>query len=291
MIGDIGEVRLASMDKWLLAGGEFLVITSLTILADRLLSTKVALVVLGIGIMIVLLIHREKFGEFQKWAAANKTTAVLFCTVAGAIIGFGCGLLVTQKAEAQKTMTAQQANNKAHDAKPTTKGSAKSPAPPSAESISVGNISQGPGSITQIGGTGNTAIIGGPAPRDMKREAQVNLIAALKTLVPAEGEPPTVAIRISETTKEPREYSGQIAYAFQEAGWRVRYYPGTRSMQNINGLALSSGVYCMGQRSNATVSSAVDALAKAGVGCQAIDMPARDDATIVTLKIMVGANE
>src|ERR1051326_6070065 len=151
------------MDKWPLAVAEFLVITSLTVLADRFLSTKAALVVLGIGIVLVLVIHREKFKEFQEWALANKTAAVLSCTVAGSIIGFGCGLLITQKAEGQQTMTAQQTDNKPPNdkpaekqaAKPATKGTAKPPAPKGGDSISVGSVTQGPGSITQIGGSGN----------------------------------------------------------------------------------------------------------------------------------------
>jgi len=125
----------------------------------------------------------------------------------------------------------------------------------------------------------------------MDKKAQFNLIAALKNLVPANGEPPMVAIRIAETTKEPQEYSGQIAYAFQQAGWVLRYYPNTESRLNVNGRALSSGVYCQGQRSNETVKAAVDALQDAGINCQVIDLPARDDVTIVTLRIMVGKNE
>jgi hypothetical protein len=79
----------------------------------------------------------------------------------------------------------------------------------------VGSITLGSGSIAQVGGTGNTAVIQGTKDWSLTRAQQVNLQNALAA---APGR-----IRMGWPTGDPSciRYAGQLAYAFHEAGWKI----------------------------------------------------------------------
>jgi len=77
-----------------------------------------------------------------------------------------------------------------------------------------GNISQGSGSIAQVG-TGNTAVIA-PSDWNMKPDEQNTLLNALAI--------PTGQIKILPLVGDPGSvrFAGQLAYAFDKAGWMIK---------------------------------------------------------------------
>jgi len=87
---------------------------------------------------------------------------------------------------------------------------------PSSPPTAVGSITQGSGSIAQIGGTGNTAIIQANKEWDLTRPQQITLTEAFKE---SHGR-----VRISWTDHDldAIRYAGQLAYAFKDAGWTIQ---------------------------------------------------------------------
>ena len=86
-----------------------------------------------------------------------------------------------------------------------------------ANSPAVGSINQGPGSIAQVGGTGNTAIIGEPE-WTITKDQQTKIRDALKNL--------TGRFRLDRLMNSPSSYvhAGQLGWPFQKAGWKYADY-------------------------------------------------------------------
>lgn len=79
----------------------------------------------------------------------------------------------------------------------------------------VGNITQGVGSIAQVGGTGNTAIITGTNEWVLTTLQQITLHESLRKS--------TGRVRMSWWDQDPgsSRYASALAYAFKEAGWKI----------------------------------------------------------------------
>lgn len=111
----------------------------------------------------------------------------------------------------------------AHHSQQPTGGSPSRPvSPPSAPQSAgnssgsvVGNITQGPGSIAQIGGTGNTAIIATPPQRVMAPEQKSAFVAALGI------HPRSISVYCYSTDKEGCTYAQDFFSSFKQVGWDV----------------------------------------------------------------------
>ncbi|MGB8672922.1 MAG: hypothetical protein WCD27_01095 [Candidatus Acidiferrales bacterium] len=79
----------------------------------------------------------------------------------------------------------------------------------------MGNITQGPGSIAQIGGTGNTAIIATPPQRVMAPEQKSAFVAALGI------HPRSISVYCYSTDKEGCTYAQDFFSSFKQVGWDV----------------------------------------------------------------------
>lgn len=86
-------------------------------------------------------------------------------------------------------------------------------------SAAVGSITLSPGSVAQVGGTGNTAIVEGTKDWLLTRDEQINLQNALAK---SHGR-----VRMGWWVEEPRcvRYAEGLVYAFKEAGWKIENPP------------------------------------------------------------------
>jgi hypothetical protein len=77
------------------------------------------------------------------------------------------------------------------------------------------SITQGPGSIAQVGGSNNTAVIEQPAGWMLTRPQQIELQNALTGI--------HGRVRFGWWAQDPGSvrYAGALAYAFKEAGWKI----------------------------------------------------------------------
>ena len=105
------------------------------------------------------------------------------------------------------------------DATVTVKKNERKQSPPPPKAPSVGNITQGPGSITQIGGQGNTAVVIGAAqvpPRTLTAEQSDELVAAISA------HPTRILILYVHENDEAFKLATQIAGVAQRAGWTLK---------------------------------------------------------------------
>jgi hypothetical protein len=125
-----------------------------------------------------------------------------------------------KKQEASSLPPVQQSSLGPINIKPIAKSPKKASSTPSVSSRgsssgAVGSINQGPGSIAQVGGTGNTAIIAGAKDWLLTRVQQINLTTALAK---SRGR-----VRMGYPGQDfaAIRYASALAYAFHEAGWKI----------------------------------------------------------------------
>jgi uncharacterized protein YacL len=77
---------------------EFAAVTTATILVDRYVSSKVALIVLVLSLILLGVVHRDRLIAFRQFAIGHRAIAVAICTVSGLLLGLVVGFLVSQPA-------------------------------------------------------------------------------------------------------------------------------------------------------------------------------------------------
>lgn len=88
-MGTVGEVVK------IVAG--FAIVTTVTILADRLLSDKAAIVVLVISLVVFGLFSQQEINKLLEWSRDNRQIAITGCVIVFALLGLAVGLLITRK--------------------------------------------------------------------------------------------------------------------------------------------------------------------------------------------------
>jgi hypothetical protein len=76
----------------------FAIVTILTILTDRWLSNKAAIVVLVGSLVVFAIFSQREISQFLGWARTNKLATIVGCVVLFAAVGFAVGMWVTKEA-------------------------------------------------------------------------------------------------------------------------------------------------------------------------------------------------
>lgn len=128
---------------------EFIVVAAATIVVERLLSTRAAIGVLCLGLLLMGWSHwdviKPVYEEVYKWATVNKPGVIAICIFLGASLGAGFGLWLTKNMTSLPSQNAEN-NNPPRPHPPSSPDSANDKTPSGAKS-KAGPVTKTPKSL------------------------------------------------------------------------------------------------------------------------------------------------
>jgi ABC-type proline/glycine betaine transport system permease subunit len=98
---------MVSVPEVVKVGAGFLFVNTLTILADRYFSNRVAICVLVASSLVFLSFSKREIGEWIAWGQSHRTLAIGLSVLISSVIGLGIGLWLT-KPKIQVAKTTEQ---------------------------------------------------------------------------------------------------------------------------------------------------------------------------------------